>query len=595
MQDIDVPVLIIGAGPAGLTAALALSRYGTDCLLVEKHAGTAHTPRAHIVNQRTVEIMRHLGLEQQLLAAATPSPLMRNNLWITTLAAPEVARLEAWGTGAERSGEYTAASPSPMVNCPQTVFEPLLLEAVQNSGCEVRVRHELESFTQDAEGVTSIVLDRDSGERLRIRSRYLVGADGAAGKVLPQAGLSVEGHTAIAHALNIWFRADLAPYLAHRPGVLAWNLAPGPLPTGRLGTLICHKPFTEFVLVINYDPQAVDPAEWDDAQLAEHVTAVIGDDGVDIEILGASTWTVNAQVAPAYAAERVFCMGDAVHRHPPANGLGLNMSVADAFNLAWKLALVVAGDADPSLLSSYDAERQPVGAAGVARALKSRGEFAAVADALGYVPGQSTAEGQALLDQLTAPGPEGEHRRRVLHEAVQRTNHQFNAHGVELGYRYTAGALVDDEPSPAAPDEADAFDELHYHPTTRPGGRVPHARLGRGAREFSTLDLVEGTRFCLLTGLGGEVWREAAAAATAATGIELDVHVIGEPDGPLDLYREWAERRQVQESGCVLVRPDRHVAWRSFRAPSTAIAARELTEVIAFITGAVPALGTTRR
>lgn len=585
MQDIDVPVLVIGAGPAGLTTALALSRYGTACMLVEKYPGTAHTPRAHIVNQRTVEIMRHLGIEQDLLAVATPSSLMRNNLWITSLAAPEVARLEAWGTGVDRIGEYAAASPSPMVNCPQTVFEPLLLNAVRDAGCDVRMQHEWESFSQDADGVTSIVLDRESGERLRIRSRYLVGADGAGGKVLTQAGLRVEGRTAIAHALNIWFRADLDAYLAHRPGVLAWNLAPGPLPTGRLGTLICHTPFTEFVLAINYDPDAVDPMQWDDAELSARVRAVIGEDGPDIEILGVSPWTVNGQVAPEYANGRVFCMGDAVHRHPPANGLGLNMSVADAFNLAWKLALVVSGEADPALLATYGTERQPVGAAGVARSLQSRSDFAAVADALGYEPGQTVAEGQALLDQLSAPGPEGENRRRLLSAAVERTNHLFNAHGLELGYRYAVGAIVDDDA--AGPEE---IDELHYRPTTRPGARLPHARLGRGAEEFSTLDLVRGTRFCLITGPGGEVWREAAARAADATGISVDVVVIGSPDGPLDLYREWSQRRQVSDSGCVLVRPDRHVAWRSFQAPPLESAARDLAEVLGFVTGAPPAL-----
>jgi 2,4-dichlorophenol 6-monooxygenase len=580
MQEIDVPVLIVGAGPAGLTTALALRQYGIQCLLVEKYSGTAHTPRAHIVNQRTVEIMRHLGVDENLIAVATPPELMRNNLWITTLADPEVGRLEAWGTGHDRAGEYAAASPSPMLNCPQTVLEPLLLDAVRQAGCDVRMRHEFMSHEEAADGVVSVVKDLETGEFLRIRSQYLVGADGARATVLSQAGLTVTGETAIAHALNIWFRADLAKYLAHRPGVLAWNLAPGPLPTGRLGTLICHRPFTEFVLAINYDPELEDPKGFDKEALTTRVRAVIGDNDVEIEILGSAPWIVNAQVAPVYSTDRVFCMGDSVHRHPPANGLGLNMSVADAYNLSWKLALVLKGKAGPGVLTTYSAERQPIGAAGVARALQSRKEFAAVSDALGYEQGQSVAEGQRRLDELTQPGPVGDRRRRLIREAISLTNYQFNAHGIELGYRYRAGALINDD-FPQAPQSDDS--QLYYRPTTAPGARVPHARLSHGGSECSTLDLVEGTRFCLLTGFGGEGWREAASVASATTGIDIDVHLIGDPEGFRDIYGEWALRREIGESGCVLVRPDRHVAWRSelYMAEASDVLTRALNQILA--------------
>lgn len=559
MQEVTVPVLIVGAGPSGLTTALALRQYGIECMVVEKYAGTAHTPRAHIVNQRTVEIMRHLGIEDRLIEIATPPELMRNNLWITTLAAPEVGRLEAWGTSNERAGEYASSSPSPMLNCPQTVLEPLLLDSVRGAGGDVRLRHRFDSFEEDDHSVVSTVRDLDGAETVRVRSQFLVGADGGRATVLSQAGLTVTGDVGIAHALNIWFRADLTEYLAHRPGVLAWNLAPGPLPTGRLGTLICHKPFTEFVLVINYDPVTEDPTSFDDEFLIARVRALIGEDGVDVEILGSSPWVVNAQVAPRYSTGRVFCMGDSVHRHPPANGLGLNMSVADAFNIAWKLALVVEGKAGSALLDTYSSERQPVGQAGVARALQSRREFAAVSDALGYEPGQSVEEGQRRLDELVQPGPVGDRRRESLRKAIEQTDYQFNAHGVELGYRYEVGAIVDD----ALTERSSAGDpELYYRPTTRPGARLPHARIGHGVEEISTLDLVGGNRFCLLTGFGGEEWFTAAESVSAALGVDIDVHLIGKPDGYQDVYGEWAKRREVSESGCVLVRPDRHVAWR---------------------------------
>ncbi|GAA4537154.1 FAD-dependent monooxygenase [Pseudonocardia xishanensis] len=558
----EVPVLVVGGGPAGLVSSLALARYGVDSLLVERHPGTAHTPRAHIVNQRTVEIMRHLGIEDRFLAVATPQELMRNNLWVTSLAGREVVRSETWGTGARVAGNYRAASPCPMANCPQTVFEPMLVEAARDAGADIRFGVELESFTEDADGVTAVVRDRESGTEHVVRARYLIGADGARSRVLQQTGLTVEGPAGLAHAANVWFEADLAPYLAHRPGVLIWNVMPGPLPPLRLGTIICHKPFTEFVLVFMYDPDEDDLAELTTEDLVGRVRAAVGDDDLPVTIKGTAGWQVNAQVAPRYSRGRAFCMGDAVHRHPPTNGLGLNMSVADAYNLAWKLALVLDGRAGTSLLDTYSTERQPVGARGVGRAITSLGDMATVDAALGLVPGQSTDEGWTALAGLDAPGAEGRARRAALRDAISLTDHQFNAHGLELGYRYPEGALV---PEPAgAPGTDNATDDLVYHPTTAPGARLPHARLELDGAALSTLDLVDGLEFALLTGPSGEGWIPAAAAVSAQTGVPIRVHVIGRTGaGPADPYREWESLREVDPDGCVLVRPDRHIAWRA--------------------------------
>jgi 2,4-dichlorophenol 6-monooxygenase len=250
----ETPVLIVGAGPAGLVSSLALTRYGVDHIVVERHQGTAHTPRAHIINQRTVEILRHLGVEDRFLEVSTQQEYMRNNLWVTSLSGQEILRSEAWGTSDRVVGEYSSSSPSPMANCAQTVLEPMLLDAAVDAGSDIRFNHELESLEQDEDGVTSTIRDRISGDLISVRSKYVIGADGARSRVLDLAGLTVEGPAGLAHAANVWFEADLTRFLEHRPGVLIWNVMPGPLPPLRLGTLICHKPFTEFVLVFMYDP-----------------------------------------------------------------------------------------------------------------------------------------------------------------------------------------------------------------------------------------------------------------------------------------------------------------------------------------------------
>src|SRR6266699_317586 len=138
------------AGRAGPIRRPVAERGGTP--LVERHRDTAHTPRAHIINQRTVEIFRHLGISDRFHAVATPQHLMASNLWITTLAGLEVARSETWGTSAERAADYRTASPEPMANCPQTVLEPMLLAAARDRGADIRFGWEFTGLAQDQDG-----------------------------------------------------------------------------------------------------------------------------------------------------------------------------------------------------------------------------------------------------------------------------------------------------------------------------------------------------------------------------------------------------------------------------------------------------------
>jgi 2,4-dichlorophenol 6-monooxygenase len=231
--------------------------------------------------------------------------------------------------------------------------------------------------------------------------------------------------------------------------------------------------------------------------------------------------------------------------------------------------MVLRGQAGEALLDTYSSERQPVGRQVVDRAMQSAGEMAAVKEALGFVPDQSEADGWAALDALYQSGPAGDRRRAALREALALMNYQFNAHGVDLGYRYRAGAIVPDgtpEPLPVRDPQ------LYHQPTTWPGAHLPHAWLDGRGRRISTLDLVTGTHFSLITGIGGDAWTAAARRATEVTGVPVDVHHIGTRDGLHDGYGDWAELREVHGSGAVLVRPDRHVAWRAEQYTSGAAA-----------------------
>ncbi len=560
-EVVETDVLVVGAGPAGLTLAALLAAEGVDAITVTRYAGTAHSPRAHITNQRTMEVFRDLGIEDDIRAVATPNELMGNNVWATSFAEREIARLLTWGSGEERRTDYDLASPSRMCNIPQHVMEPVLHRAALDRGADLRFSTELVTISQDDDHVTATVRNRDTGAEQTIRARYAVGADGGRSTVAEQLGFEMDGETGLGAAVNVWLDADLTSYTAHRPGTLYWMCQPGNDYWVGSGTWICVKPWTEWVMLFMYDPSQGEPDLSEEAVVARARTT-IGDPDVPISVKNVSKWQINHVVARSYQQGRVFLAGDAAHRHPPANGLGTNTSIQDSFNLAWKLAHVLRGEAGPQLLATYDAERQPVGRQVVDRAMQSVRDMLPISNALGFAPGQSAEEGWQALDDLFAPGAVGEERRRALDAAVQLQNYQFNCHGVELDQRYTSDGIVDDGTPWPAPDRDP---ELFHHPTTHPGARLPHAWLEHDGGRVSTLDLTGHGRFAVLTGIGGEAWAEAAAKAGAALGISVELRVLGHHCEHDDVLGRWAALREVEDTGALLVRPDHHVAWRAPR------------------------------
>lgn len=559
MKTVTTDVLVVGAGPAGLTAAALLATYGVDAITVSKHPNTANSPRAHITNQRTVEVFRHLGIEDRVLAAATSNDLMGNNVWATSFAGTEIARLMTWGSGIERRTDYDLASPSPMCNLPQHLLEPILRDVAVERGADVRFGTELLTISQDDQRVTARVVVRATGEEYEIHAAYVIGADGGRSRVGELLGFTFEGETGLGAAVNVWLEADLTAYTAHRPGTLYWMCQPGNDYWVGSGTWICVKPWTEWVLLFMYDPAEGEP-DITEASLIARAKTTIGDPDVDIRIKSVGKWQINHVVAAEYGKGRAFLVGDAAHRHPPANGLGTNTSVQDSFNLAWKLAAVLRGEAGPALLETYNEERQPVGRAVIDRALKSVGDMRPISDALGFTAGQSSAEGWASLERVFEDSDAGRRRRSDLERAVDLQNYQFNALGVELGQRYEEGALIDDG-TPFPPYERDP--ELHYHPTTHPGAALPHAWVQHGTDRVSTIDLVGGGRFTLISGIGGQGWIDAASKVGADFGIDLALRQVGVRCEFDDVYGTWARVSEITDGGALLVRPDGFVAWRS--------------------------------
>jgi 2,4-dichlorophenol 6-monooxygenase len=559
-ENLQTDVLVIGSGPAGGGAALSLATLGVEHMVITKYSWTANTPRAHITNQRTIEIFRDLGIEEDVLAQGTAHELMGETVFCTSLADDEIGRVRTWGTHPEREADYTLASPSPNCDIPQTFLEPIVIGHAASRGSRIRFDTEYVGLVQDADGVDVTVRDRVSGHEYVIRAKYVIGADGGRSAVAADVGLPFEGEMDVAGSMNIVFHADLSQFVEHRPSVLYWILQPGADIGGiGLGLVRMVRPWNEWLIVWGYDISQP-PPEVDDEMATKIVHELVGDDTVPVTIRSTSLWGNNKMYATRYRSGRVFCMGDAVHRHPPSNGLGSNTSIQDSFNLAWKLAYVLRGTAGEGLLDSYDAERAPIGKQIVLRANQSIEEFGAIFEALGLTDTTDQALMRQHIRDRAANTPEAAGQREALRKALELKNYEFNAHGVELGQRYASGAVVSDgTPEP----EYTRDPVLYYHPTTWPGARLPHVWLGRAGRRVSTHDLAGKGRFCLLTGIAGETWADAAVKVAADTGVDLVAHVIGPGREYIDLYEDWARAREVGEDGCVLVRPDAHVAWRS--------------------------------
>ncbi|NMO88627.1 FAD-dependent monooxygenase [Actinomycetospora sp. TBRC 11914] len=566
---VTTDVVVVGSGPAGAAMALALARSGVDHLVVTRYDSLAAEPRAHITNQRTMEVLDDLGVADAVIAQATPQHLIGTTTFCTAIAGEELGRVRSWGTDPDTHAAHVRASPGRVCDMPQNLMEPVLVNAATAQGSRVRYGTEYVSHTVDDDGVTVTVRDRtrsDDGAEYDVRARYLYGADGGRSRVAEAAGLPMRGEMGVAGSLNIVFRADLSPWVAHRPSVLYWVLQPGSDVGGiGMGLVRMVRPWNEWLTVWGYDA-AQGPPDLSEEFTKGLVRRLVGVDDLDVEIVGSSAWTVNHMAAEHYGAGRVFCGGDAVHRHPPSNGLGSNTSIQDSFNLAWKLALVLRGDAGPGLLDSYSAERAPIGRQVVDRANRSIAETGRIFDALGVSGTDAPDVMRANMDARKHAGAGAEKQRRALREAVRFKAYEFDAHGVELNHRYVSGAVVPDD---LAPDPLAAVEdpELTYAPSTTPGARLPHAWLALPGREVSSIQLAGHGRFTLFTAPGGEGW---GAAPDVASGLVALV-VVGPGQAVEDPYGDWAallEAEGIGDTGAVLVRPDHHVAARFATLPA---------------------------
>lgn len=543
MKRIEVPYLVVGAGPVGMMAAILLARAGRRVLVVERRSDIQPAPAAHVVNARTFEICRQAGVDMDAVARAAKDPADAGSaVFVTRLNGQEVGRLPF-----ERQGEECLRhTPTPLRNLSQHRFEPILADTIAAlPHAELRYGQQWERAHQDEDGVRSVVRDLERGEAYEVRSRFLVAADGAGSRIRKALGIGMQGPPNIQSFLMIHFGADLRRFVKDRPGVLHWILDPE---AG--GIFVAHDIDREWVYMHGFEPDRESEDDYDDARCRALVTRAIGEEA-PIRILHRSSWNMSAQVAEHMRDRHIFLAGDAAHRFPPTGGLGLNSGIQDVHGLVWKLIAVEDGWASEALLETYESERLPVARHNAQQSLRNAMKMLQIPQALGVVADPSTASMAATLAD-----PAG---RRRVEDAIAAQAEHFDMLGLQIGYRYEEGAIVPDgSPAPALADPV-----REYRASSRPGSRLPHAWLDRDGARVSSLDCVAPTGLTLWSQGAHDLW---AKAIEGIAGVPLS-HVRAGQDF-VDGEGHWVAVCGLEPGGALLVRPDQHVAWRARGLPA---------------------------
>ncbi len=526
-----LPVLIVGAGPVGLGLAAELGSRGIRCMVVERGDGTISHPRANTINSRTMEYCRRWGIAEAVRQAGTPPEFPSDIVYLSSLPGFEVARIARPSYGGLKP---LATTPEQSQRCNQLWFDPIMRELVKSLAPTVELRFGVgfESFVEDAEGV-SVTLRDANGKREQLRTRYLAACCGGQSGIPEALGIRMEGIDVVSYNLNVFLRIPEL-WNHHDKGKAAFYYFiddPDNESGGFDVNLIELNGADLWRLGINQGTRAIPADQVDIHGLIRRMFGQQFGRTVQYEIVSALPWTCRSLVATGFGRGRVFLAGDAVHKHGPHGGFGMNTGMGDAVNLGWKLAAMIEGWGGAHLLDSYEAERRPVAQRVVAEAtdnLSRRFDRDLLAAA-----GEDSAAGATA-------------RATLQQQILENKTKQFVSDGLVLGISY-AGSPIVVEDQGSALSNAPASDVTKYVPSTQPGARAPHAWVNEGV---STIDLF-GKGFVLLR--FGPASPSLTVLESAALARKMPLAIVDiDDDSIASLYGK----------PLVLVRPDGHVAWR---------------------------------
>ncbi|MDA1671793.1 FAD-dependent monooxygenase [Bacillus cereus] len=511
-----VPVLIVGGGLSGLASALFLAKHNVDYSLVERHTSTAIHPKAGGITFRTMELFRELGLEQRIRSAGKALENCRGRIAVHTIAEAnqeELAQMRAnqYENDEKLLQKIEEISPSKQTACYQITLEEIMLQEARTLGGELSFYHELVSYEQNEQGVIATIRNRETEEESIIHCDYVIAADGAKSKIREQLGISTEGRGTIGgYYMNIYFEADLSEFIQGDAFGFSMVLHPEVL-----GALIPVDNERRWIYHVSYDPlKGERPEDFTIERCKQIIQTAIGSTNVESEIVSVLPWEATESTATKFQDNRIFLVGDSAHIMPPTGGFGSNTGIQDAHNLAWKLAAVIKGKANPKLLETYHEERYPV----------------------------------AKLTTYYASS--------LLFRAANREESSLNIMdglAVTVGYQYSSKAIIDDSDNPHRMDSV----ELNG----RPGTRAPHSFGTYDGKEISILDLL-GNDFVLLTISENRTWAEYVQNVSSTLGINIKFYSVGLRGDFIAQEDIFSKLYGIENGGAVLIRPDAFIGWR---------------------------------